>query len=665
MTEATMKKVQLRDGASANIVQENVRRLQELFPEAFSEGANGKQKVDFDTLRQLLGDMQVLNEGEERYGLNWHGKKQARQIALTPPYGTLLPCPEESMDWDTTQNLFIEGDNLEVLKILRRSYANQVKMIYIDPPYNTGKEFIYPDKFQDNLDNYLKYTGQKDDEGLKLISNTEASGRKHTNWLNMMYPRLELAKDLLRNDGVIFISIDDNELEHLEVICKEIFGEENHIATLIWDKQHSQQQGMFKRYHEYVILLAKNAEEVSAISGGEGFIEAGALKKISRANPESEFTFPAGTRFDAPDDTILRGAFGGSEKVKVVKGQLLAKNGKVAEEVTLSAGWTQKKQMESWFRGKETLDTRGQKIIEFYFNSTGKLKCRKERRRITPSTLLPKYGMVSDSSKFLADLMGADVFSTPKPVKMIEDFIAWFTDDDDLIIDFFAGSSTTAHSCINQNFYGGKSNRFIMIQLPEVLDIDKPEQKTSAEYCLAKSLPTNIAELSKERIRRAAKKIKDKSPDYAGDLGFKVFKLSTSNIKVWNPDRKNMERSLLDNQNHLVEGRSEQDVLYELLLKRGVDLTTPIESREIAGKNVYSIGYGKIITCLDDLIAGDEVEPLAFGIIEWQSELKDTLGVKMLETHVFFKDSAFRDDIAKTNMVTILYQSGIKHVRSL
>ena len=226
--QTTMKPVELKDGESADIVHENVQQLKELFPEAFTE--NG---VNFDTLRQLLGDLKVLDEGEEKYGLNWHGKKQARQIALDPSLGTLLPCPEESVDWDTTQNLFIEGDNLEVLKLLQKSYANKVKMIYIDPPYNTGNEFIYPDKFKDNLDTYLKYTGQIDDEGMKFTSNTEASGRKHTNWLNMMYPRLKLARALLKNDGAIFISIDDNEQQtNLKKLCDEIFGMENFVSLL-------------------------------------------------------------------------------------------------------------------------------------------------------------------------------------------------------------------------------------------------------------------------------------------------------------------------------------------------------------------------------------------------------------------------------------------------
>jgi len=205
-SEKTMKQVTPEEGQSANIIAENIDRLKELFPEAFTEGS-----VNFETLRQLLGDADSLDEGEEKYGLNWHGKKKARQIALTPSTGTLLPCPEESIDWDTTKNLFIEGDNLEVLKLLQKSYANKIKMIYIDPPYNTGKEFIYPDRFQENLDTYLKYTGQVDDEGMKFSSNTETSGRKHTNWLNMMYPRLKISKNLLTKDGVIFISIDDHE----------------------------------------------------------------------------------------------------------------------------------------------------------------------------------------------------------------------------------------------------------------------------------------------------------------------------------------------------------------------------------------------------------------------------------------------------------------------
>lgn len=225
MNKPVIDQVTLQDGESANVISENIQQLRTIFPDAFSEGG-----VNFETLRQLLGDAGVIDEGEEKYGLNWHGKKKARQIALTPSTGTLLPCPEESVDWDKTQNIFIEGDNLEVLKLLQKSYAGKVKMIYIDPPYNTGKEFIYPDRFQDNLDTYLQYTGQVDDEGFKQSSEVETAGRKHTNWLNMMYPRLSAARNLLRDDGVIMISIDEKESLNLRMICDQIFGEENFIA---------------------------------------------------------------------------------------------------------------------------------------------------------------------------------------------------------------------------------------------------------------------------------------------------------------------------------------------------------------------------------------------------------------------------------------------------
>jgi len=249
-----MKKVTPKDGQSANIVDENIERLQELFPDAFTE--NG---VDFAVLRQLLCDASVLDEGEEKYGLNWHGKKKARQIALTPSMGTLLPCPEESVDWETTKNLFIEGDNLEVLKLLKKSYAGQVNMIYIDPPYNTGKEFVYPDNYQDNLDTYLKFTGQIQSDGFKLSTNTETTGRKHTNWLNMIYPRIRVARDLLAQDGIVFISIDDNEYSNIKKIMDEVFGENNCLSTvIIQSNKRGQTYKEIAKCHEYLLVYYKS-----------------------------------------------------------------------------------------------------------------------------------------------------------------------------------------------------------------------------------------------------------------------------------------------------------------------------------------------------------------------------------------------------------------------
>jgi len=292
-----MNKLTEQDAKSLNLANENLKALKAIFPEAFTEDG-----VDFEVLRQLLGD--AVAEGEEKYGLTWHGKKKARQIALMPSLGTLRPCPEESVDWDTTQNLFIEGDNLEVLKLLQKSYANKVKMIYIDPPYNTGKEFIYPDKFQDNLDTYLRYTGQKDDEGFKVSSNTESSGRYHTNWLNMMLPRIKLARGLLKDDGVIFISINDNEVASLRKLCDEIFGEENFVAQFVWNTEgHTDNQYDVKVNHEYIVLYAKsanasvghvidpNTREESNL--WKGFAE-NSITKNGSANPPSEVTLPIG-----------------------------------------------------------------------------------------------------------------------------------------------------------------------------------------------------------------------------------------------------------------------------------------------------------------------------------------------------------------------------------
>lgn len=302
-----MKKVELEDGQSADVVSENISEMKELFPDAFSEGG-----VNFDTLRQLLGDDSVLDEGEEKYGLNWHGKKKARQIALTPSTGTLLPCPDESVDWETTKNLFIEGDNLEVLKLLQKSYANNVKMIYIDPPYNTGREFIYPDNFQENLETYLHYTGQVNDDGKKLSTAVETTGRRHTNWLNMMSSRLKLSRSLLAEEGVIFVSINDKEVAQLRAMMNEIYGEENFLASLIWDKNHSAQAGVFKAYHEYILVYAKNIDFIDTPkSENAELFEAGAMKRESKRHPVSEFTFPAGVRFMAADDFELSGSWGG------------------------------------------------------------------------------------------------------------------------------------------------------------------------------------------------------------------------------------------------------------------------------------------------------------------------------------------------------------------
>ncbi len=621
------------EAQSADIVADNIEQLKVLFPEAFTEDG-----VNFESLRQLLGDAGVLDDGEEKYGLNWHGKKQARQIALTPSTGTLRPCPEESVDWDTTQNLFIEGDNLEVLKLLQKSYAGKVKMIYIDPPYNTGKEFIYPDKYQDNLDTYLKYTGQVDDEGMKFSSNTETTGRKHTNWLNMMYPRLKLARNLLKQDGVIFISIDDNEVANLKNVCNEIFGADNFVSNIVWQKKYSvsNDDPSIAPMHDHILVYRKT-----------DLFKRGLF-------PRTEKQLKRYTNIDHdPRGDWASGEYV-SSKTKEQRPTLWYPiiHPKTGDEV-----WPDSKAVWRYSQDKhKKLEAEGRLFwgIDYSYKLPRLKRYISEMKDgVVPSTwwTFKDAGHNDEGQKETAKLLGKKIFTTPKPIKLIKQMLIVGTKEDEVVLDFFAGSCATAHAVIDYSQKKPTNTNFIMVQLPE------PCSEKSEAFSIGYK---TIADIGKERIRRAAKKIKQENPDYQGDLGFKVFKLASSNIKAWNPDKTDLEQTLLDHQEHLVSGRTEQDVLYELLLKRGVDLTVPIEAKEVNEKAIYSIGYGVLFACLDESLAHDDIEGVAQAIIAWHKALKPAT-----DTHVFFRDSAFVDDVAKTNMAAILEQNGIHHVRSL
>ena len=627
-----MKKVQPKEGESANIVSENLERLKELFPEAFNEGG-----IDFNVLRQLLGDAKVLDEGKEKYGLNWHGKKKARQIALTPSTGTLLPCPEESVDWDTTRNLFIEGDNLEVLKLLQRSYSNKVKMIYIDPPYNTGKEFIYPDKFQDNLDTYLKYSGQVDSEGIKICTNTETGGRKHTNWLNMMYPRLKLAKSLLKSNGVLFISIDENESFNLRCICNDIFGEENFISDIVWEKRFTRSNNakMFATLTERILVYRKS-----------DFIDT--LKEPRNEKANSTYTNP---------DSDPRGVW---TSVSYVNPATKDQRPNLAYDIENPiSGETVSHDTHAWKYSYETYISH-RDDNRLYWGENGENKYPRLKKFLTemnggmvPVDLWSRQdtGTTDEGSKDLESLLGVKVFDFPKPTGLVKRAAKIVTskDNNDLILDFFAGSGVLAQAVMELNSEDNGNRRFALVQLPEITD------ENSTAFSNGYKTITDIA---KARIEKAGKRLKSNNI-FNGDVGFKYFRLSTSNINAWNPDRSDLEETLLAHQDHLIEGRSEQDILYELLLKRGIDLTVPIESRQAAGKTIYSIGHGALFACLDESITSDQVEEIAQAVVEWYRELAPE------DTHVFFRDSAFADDVAKTNMAVILEQNGITHVRSL
>ena len=686
-----MNNVELEDGQSADVVSENIEKMKELFPDAFTEAG-----VNFDTLRQLLGDASVLEAGEEKYGLNWHGKKKARQIALTSSTGTLLPCPDESVNWDATQNIFIEGDNLEVLKLLQKSYANKVKMIYIDPPYNTGKEFIYPDRFQENLDTYLKYTGQVDDQGMKITSDTEKTGRKHTNWLGMMYPRIRLAKSLLKDNGILFISIGDDEAHNLKSLCNEIFGEENFCAQFIWNTEgNTDNQYKVKVNHEYVLAYYKNANSFEESVGRvidpntpedsnlrKGYADNN-INKNNPENPPAEVELPVG--FPCSEDSLFYAAkeldesffkitreekfISDEEKEKysieaksglpVKLDDMVVENGRLVKPCRIYVGMANKNKLLEFINNncEEVIDD-GMPVT-FYINSNAAVRYRKKVEK--PRNILSVLRGLGTTEKSKTYLKKLGVFyDYPKPLSLIEYLVQVGCEADGIIMDFFAGSSTTAEAVMRRNSQDGEKRRFILVQLPETLDPSKKEQKAAFKFCSDSGVPSVVSEISKERIRKAIDAMHSEDVRDDIDLGFKVLKLSSSNIRIWNPDRTDIEESLLLHEDHLIEGRTEQDVLYELLLKRGVDLAVPIESREASDKKIYSIGYGVLFACLDDAISKEQVEEIAQSIIAWYGELAPSS-----DTHVFFRDSAFRDDVSKTNMAAILEQNGITHVRSL
>ena len=661
-----MQTVKPEEGGSVDIISENMQRLKELLPEAFTEGS-----VNFDVLRQLLVDVKVLDESEEKFGLNWHGKKKARQIALTPSTGTLLPCPEESVDWDTTQNVFIEGDNLEVLKLLQKSYANKIKMIYIDPPYNTGKEFIYPDKYQEHLDTYLKYTGQVDDEGMKFSTNTETSGRKHTKWLSMMMPRLRLCRNLLSSDGVIFISIDNNEISNLLQLCNEIFGEENRLGIVanVNNPKGRSDDKYFATAHEYVVVYSKYKAS-SIIHGFEP--EQKITRRYNKEDKNGQKfreidlrkTGDADKRSDRPDMFYYFYCDEDGRNLRVSK----EKNGRdegLIEIVPLKDDGTDGR----WRWGFETAKARLDELFpKFMPNrkiwSVFEKDFLKGRAPVKPTTAWTFKDVNSErgSEQFIQLGFQKEVFPRPKPIGTLKRILEIGTvpNDEAIVLDFFAGSCALFQAAFELESEGKRLIRVIGVQLPEKLEENKSEDRDAYQFCIDNGFAPSICSIAKERIRRSTAQIESGTPVAAFDGGFKVFKLSHSNIRAWNPDRTDLEGTLLANSEHLVSGRSEQDILYELLLKRGVDLTIPIESREVRGKTIYSIGYGVLFACLNDSIAKPQIENIGQGIVDWHRELKPTS-----DSHVFFRDSAFSDDVSKTNMAAILEQNGITHVRSL
>ena len=651
--EKRKRPMQELNGTSKDIVSENIEKLKELFPEVFSEG-----KIDFRKLEEELGSF-TCNE-PERYNFTWAGKSEAKKIAQTPSTGTLRPCKEESKKWDTTQNLYIEGDNLEVLKLLQKSYYKQVKMIYIDPPYNTGKDFVYKDNFHDNIKNYLEITGQVDSEGNKLSKNSETSGRYHSDWLSMMYPRLKLARNLLKDDGVIFISIDDNEVANLRKMCDEIFGEDNFIAELIWSGGKKNDSKLISISHEYLICYSKsisNLNENKVLwrqkkNGLDKIYNAYTklkqihknhysqiekdlkqwFKDLPESDPSKQHKYYSsiderGIYF--PDNISWPG--GGGPKYDVLH-PITNKPVKVPSRGWIFSSPSKMQEMIDDNRVHFGKDEDSVPCLKAYL---------KDREMEVPYSVFYVDGRAS--TKRLRELLGSDCFEHPKDENILKNILSFVSDKNDLILDFFSGSATTSHAVMQLNAEDEGNRKFILVQLPETTD--------NKEY------PT-ICEIGKERIRRAGEKIitENSDKDLSNlDIGFKVLKLDSSNIKAWDSNFENVEGSLLDAVENIKEDRSSEDLLYEILLKYGLDLTLPIEEKVIDGKKVFVIGYGALVACLDDDITIPTVEAIA--------KLKEADQIEFMR--VVFKDASFKDAVVKTNAYQILKQFGIDEVVSV
>ncbi len=614
---------------SPNYLLENIKKLKELFPELITE-----DKIDFDVFKEFFSD--EFESGDDVYKFTWVGKTQARREAHKPSTGTLRPCKGESVNWDTTQNLYIEGDNLEVLKLLQKSYSNKVNMIYIDPPYNTGNDFVYKDDYKDNLKHYQQVTGQLDGEGNKLSTNSESDGRYHSNWLNMMYPRLKLARNLLSDDGVIFMSIDDNEVENLKKIGNEIFGEENFRNYLLTRRRVKSLNVQFADNglnsmnigYEYVLVYSKSNN-----------FSYKALRKDKENIPENGTWNVFWSGADRP--TMRYEILGFTPKT----GQWRWSKEKALEairnyEIYLSEFSSEITLEEYYVKTNETL-----KFIRKIENGIGKNGG--VQYWIPPSATSLRTSNWTDIEVSQIHKDFDLPFENPKSVKLISTLINTIDSKEFTILDFFSGSATTAHSVMKLNSQDNGNRRFIQVQLPEIIDEKSEAYKSGFK---------NVSEIGKERIRRAGKKLNEENPLHSGnlDIGFKVFKLDSSNIKSWEGSVENLENNLYESQENIKSDRTEYDILFEILLKYGLDLTLPIEEKEIEGKTVFNIGFGALFICLAENISSNVAE----GIGKWKEELNPQT------CRVIFKDAGFNDK-EKANSLLILKRFGIQEIKSI
>ena len=581
--------------------EDKLNQLKDILPESFADG-----KINFETLKDALGEyLEEENQDNEHFGLFWVGKRQARKIASIPSKGNLVPVKGEGIDEENTKNIFIEGDNLEVLKLLQKSYANKIKMIYIDPPYNTGEDYIYEDNFVEPTKDYLKKTAQVDEQGRELTTNKKSDGRFHAKWLSMMYPRLSLARNLLKDDGVIFISIDDNEVANLKLLCNEIFGEENFIAKFIWENKKG--GGNDSKYtaieHEYIFLYSKNKESLDSLFHNYDITY---LKRYKEVDDKGKFYW----------DTFKRKSGKQYYPIKCPDGSILEydkDNNKI-----------------SWLRSQKTFEENlknGEvKITKIKDSWSVHFKQRLPEGK-KPRTILDIFGTTSDGSDEILTLFKKNIFDNPKPSKLIKYFIEFTSNntEEDIVLDFFAGSGTTSHSTFFLNKEDSGNRKFICVQLPQYLDETKKEQKAGHDFCKEINKPTNIAEITKERIRRVINKIKSENEgkmdfrENNQDLGFKVFKLQESNYKEWKDYEGNntnqLEITFDDFANPLVENWKKDDLLSEIMIMEGFSLDSNIKILDEYPNNeinevISSFCNHKLLICLDDKLNEKTIESL-------------------------------------------------------
>ena len=639
-----MKETQL-NGESLNIVTDNIEKMKQLFPEIITE-----DKIDFNKLKEILG--KKVEESDERYQFTWPGKNNMVNNMNKHSNGTLRPLLGESKAWDNTQNLYIEGDNVEVLKLLQKSYYNLVDTIYIDPPYNTGNDILYKNNYFNNLDNYLEFSGQSKKNGdltFKLTNNTESNGRFHSDWLNIIYSPIKLGRNLLSDTGCMYITIDHYELNNLINICNEIFGENNRVGlfTVVHNPEGRQNAKFLTYTNEYVLIYAKNIDnfKFNKVVLQENKKESQDLSKI--------YPYKDGNVLYKLDSFIrLAGGNASLRKNKpscwypiYVSKDLKHISTEFHEGYSEVYPITKRGQERTWKLIKSSTENKikNHTLIAINENNQVKLVEKYGTDRGSPITTVwinSKYNSKKYGTKIIEDLFGKKLFDFPKSLYAVNDVLSLNDNENNLVLDFFSGSATTAHAVMEKNSIDNGHRNFIMIQLP---------QKTSKSSTAYKENYKNICEIGKERIRRAGEKLLKTSDNDNLDVGFKVFKLDSSNLTKWNPDYDNLEDSLISSEDNIISGRSELDLVYEIMLKYGINLSVPVEETEVAGKKMFNVGFGALFVCLDDNLTVNIADELVDLINDSDSSV----------TRVVFKDNGFASDSDKANVKETLRANNV------